>query len=188
MFSQGVQQQQQGPMQVPARAQSQAASIRPGLYHIRLSGQRGAHSVSVGVVLQFKRSFGYFTVPGADREMIATPAGPVAGDGSVEVDVLEDGAWLRRRANPMPRQRSKDRFWSDVARMRNAGLPFQHLFGDLRDIVGSGPNGGLTAVFRPVHLQHIEVELEIMGVVWRKEDKQNNETGKSQQQQKQGGV
>jgi len=94
---------------------------------VRLSGDADAQRPSQGVYLQFKRAFGYFTMPGPSKEAIAFPL-EVNNDGTVQVEITVDGKRLRRLARGMPQQSGRDRFWTKIAALRNAGEPFSHLF------------------------------------------------------------
>ena len=114
--------------QQPQHQSARGPSVPAGLYYLPLgSTSKGeAH----GVVVQYKVTLGCFTLPGASR----TPIGWPVFDDEVQsaVELAEDYAGEAGRlvsAEPFREQSRRDKFWSDVARLRIEGKPFSHMFG-----------------------------------------------------------
>ena len=139
--------------------------IRPGLYHVVLEPPADgdtfpAYAPSSGVILQYKASFGYFTLPGASREPMAYLVDPAAAaTGTILVEFTEDALVAlcatfstphrQRLAKPYwPKrsryERDKDAHWSKVAKLRNAGESFRHLFGETETL-----ESPVKATFKP---------------------------------------
>lgn len=160
------------------RHNNQPSPIRPGLYHIVLEPTQvdDIYAPSHGVILQFKHSFGYFTLPGPSREAVAFLA-DVYPDGTALVEFPQTsldalGAKLstehrQRLAKPYrPKrnrwERERDALWSEVARRRAAGEEVKSLFG--ATVVLDKP---VSATFYPALSQHspqVAVDVEIVEV------------------------
>lgn len=126
----------------------QPSKPRPGLYHVVLEPAADgedfhAYKPSHGVILQYKSSFGYFTLPGPSRAAVAFLVDTYA-DGTALLEFPQSSlAALRatfstehtqRLAKPYwPKrsryERERDAFWSEVAKRRAVGEETRSMFG-----------------------------------------------------------
>lgn len=119
--------------------------IRPGLYHVVLepADHDDIYAPSHGVTLQYKRSFGYFTLPGPSRDAVAFPV-DVCPNGTALVEFPQAAlerlharlstSHSQRLAKPYRPyrnrwERERAILWSKVAELRAKGEPYLHLFG-----------------------------------------------------------
>lgn len=119
----------QDEVRVSAPTKRDQAYPPAGLYYINL-GVTNAN-VGHGMVVQYKPSLDCFTMPGNSRDPVGYPVFCKPDEPQIDSPVeLIDGRLVS--AEPYPEQTRRDRFWSDVAKLRAAGKPFSHMFGEIK--------------------------------------------------------